>query len=698
MKKILSALSVLMLFSVTDKLALANDDNLPATEPEKTDQVIITLKEDASIHLTNSDTVSSDPAGNEQLVSVEVPDDQTVDAFIEELEKHGDVAHAEPDYLVQLSYSPNDPHASTSQYHHQKIETAQAWDKTRGSADVVIAVIDDGIDVTHPELKNQIIKPFDTVKENSSIRVGIHGTHVAGIIGSSMDNNIGGSGIAPDAKIMPINVFNGEFAYTSEIIQGIYHAVDQGADIINMSLGGYAYSSALNTAIQDAHKKGVVIIAAAGNERVENPYYPASYANVISVGSTTSLDKVSNFSNYGKYVDIAAPGSNIYSTLPKSTYGVMNGTSMAAPMVTGVAALIKGSEPALSNREIENRLYATADDLGVAGKDPFYGHGRVNARKALMIDFLPVPYVSGVFQYSTAVKGTTAALATVTVKSGNTVLAQGTADSEGRFSVTIPRQPIGTKLTVFSTTEAGTASKNKEVIVKDGIAPSIPAVNPVSSVSTSITGKAEANAKVFAYIGSQKIGEAVATAGVFTMPITKQKPGAAIAVYAVDAAKNKSRSVTVTVADKTAPAIPTVNPVKDSSLSITGKAESNAKVYAYAGKVKLGETVAKSGAYAMNITKQKAGTSIAVYAVDAANNKSTARIVKVAAASTVVVAAKYTTISGVNMRSGPSLNNSVVTIVPKGKTVTYVKKSGSWYMVKYGTKSGWIYNTFLKKS
>ncbi|MGK7376302.1 S8 family serine peptidase [Planococcus sp. 1R117A] len=695
MKKILSVMSVLMLFSASGDLAYADDENLLAKDQNETDQVIIKLKDDASISLENSVTVASDSQGNDQLVALEVPENQSVDAFIDDLEKHEDIQSVEPDYQVKLSYTLNDPSFSNLQYHHQKMETKLAWDKTRGSADVIVAVIDDGIDISHPELKTQIFNPFDTVKESSNVAAGAHGTHVAGIIGASINNGLGGAGIAPAAKIMPINVFNGSFAYTSEIIEGIYRAVEQGADIINLSLGGYAYSSAFNEAIQDAHEKGVVIIAAAGNERIEKPYYPASFANVISVASSTPLDKVSDFSNFGKNIDITAPGTSIYSTLPKGAYGLMSGTSMATPMVSGVAALIKASEPALNNIEIENRLYNSADDLGVAGKDPVYGHGRINARKALMINYLPAPYVSGVFDYSVAVKGTTEAGSTVTVKNGSAVLNTGMADSVGRFKVAIPKQEIGAQLSVFSKNGAGLVSKAKLVTVKDGIAPSVPAVNPVSSNSISITGKAEVNAKVYAYAGDKKIGETVAAKGVFAISIAKQKPGVTITVIAVDAAGNKSASKNVKVADKTAPGIPTVNPVKNNAVTITGKAESNAKVYAYAGKVKLGEATAKSGAFSIKIARQKTGTAVAVYAVDAAKNKSAAKTVKVVDAAKAAINSNYSTTANVNMRSGASTTHSVITVIPKGKSVEYVANSGSWYQVKYGTKTGWVYSSYL---
>lgn len=777
MKILLPMVSLVMLFSVSASTVYANE-GLIGEEKQETDQVIVKLKDDASISLENSASVASSPQGDDQLVSLEVPENQTVEKFIEGLEKHEDIESVEPDYLVKLDYSPNDPDIGTMQYHHRKMETKLAWDKTRGSADVIVAVIDNGIDSSHPELKTQIFRPYDTVKDSSTIAVGEHGTHVAGIIAGSIDNGIGGSGIAPTAKIMPINVFDGELAYTSEIIQGIYRAVAQGADIINLSLGGYAYSSSFNDAIQAAHKKGVLIVAAAGNENIGTPYYPASYANVISVASTTAFDKVSSFSNFGKNIDIAAPGTSIHSTLPKGTYGLMSGTSMASPMVSGVAALIKANEPALNNIEIENRIYSSADDLGVAGKDPYYGHGRLNARKALMINYLPVPYVSGVFDYSVAVKGTTQALATVTVQSGSTVLNSGIADNDGRFKIAIPKQKIGTKLTVTSKSGSGLVSKAKEVIVKDGTPPSIPTVNPVSSASisitgkaeenakvtayvsgkkigeaatakglfkiliakqkpgaiitviavdaagnksagkaikvsdktapaiptvhpvgdnaASITGKAESNAKVFAYAGTRKLGETIAKSGAYSIKIAKQKAGTAIAVYAVDAAGNKSGTKNIKVLDKTAPAIPTVHQVKNNAVAITGKAESNAKVMAYAGKVKLGETTAKSGAYSIKIAKQKTGTAIRVYAVDAAKNKSTAKTVKVVAATKTAINSNLSTTANVNMRSGASTKYQVLTVVPKGAHVEYLAKSGSWYKVKYGAKIGWVSEDYIK--
>ncbi len=630
MNKRLSALSALLVFLTVVNPVFAESNNGAEDKAGKAEQVIVKLKGNATGSIKSSEVLSSGESGADHVITIQVPTNESVDDFIEDLEKRSDVESVEPDHLVRLSYTPNDPDVAAKQYHHQNIETKKAWDKSKGASDVVVAIIDDGIDMRHPDLKNQVIYPFDTVKETAaSLPIGEHGTHVAGIIGSTMDNNIGGAGIAPNTKIMPINVFDGSLAYTSDIIQAIYYAVEKGADIINLSLGSYVYNASFNDAIQFAHKSGVVIVAAAGNEGVSTAYYPASYPNVISVGSTTSKEVKSSFSNYGEYLDIVAPGSSVYSTLPNNGYGMMSGTSMASPIVAGVAALVMAAEPALSNVEIENRLFTTADDLGNIGKDPSYGNGRVNARKALKIDFLPAPYVLAVYDYSTSVSGTTEANAAIVIKNGFSEIASGIANAEGKFKIGIPQQSAGQKLFITSTNTIGTVSNAAELIVKDGTKPAAPIVRAVSDKAITVTGNAEANAKVVAVAGSKKLGESVATKGVFAIDIAKQVAGTIISVYAVDAAGNKSVSSSITVIDKTAPAVPTVNAVGDNSGAITGKAETNAQITAFIGNQKLGEVIAENGVFSMPIAKQRAGTPILVYAIDAAGNKSAGKTIKV---------------------------------------------------------------------
>lgn len=240
-----------------------------------------------------------------------------------------------------------------------------------------------------------------------------------------------------------------------------------------------------------------------------------------------------------------------------------------------------------------------------------------------------VPSANGITDKSTNVTGIAEADSTLTVKVGTKAIGTAKASTDGKYTVSIPKQKAGTKVTVTATDDAGNTSAAKEITVRDVTAPSTPTVNAVYDHATVITGKAETNAKVYAMVGSKKIGETTAKNSAYSMKIAKQKAGTSILIYAVDVAGNKSASKTVKVIDKTAPSAPSVNTVYDYSTSITGKAETNAKVYAAVGTKTIGEATSKSGSYSMKISKQKAGTSIVVYAKDASGNKSSSRAVKV---------------------------------------------------------------------
>ncbi|MDQ0428896.1 subtilisin family serine protease [Planomicrobium stackebrandtii] len=378
MKKTISLFLVLpLLFTVFT----ANENRVFAEEGPQ--QVIVKYKENSQS--AAAEAQSANLNNETDMAALEVPAGKTAASFMQELKAKGDVEFVEPDYRIELAYTPNDPEFAKLQYHHKKVGTAAAWKQTKGSADVVVAVIDDGMDLLHAELANQFIAPYDALnKQAGTISPGFHGTHVAGLIAGSADNGIWGAGVAPHTKIMPIDVFDdGGFAYTSDLIHGIEHAIASNVDIINMSLGSYYYSKALDQAIQQAHKEGIVIVAAAGNDGTRSAHYPSSLANVISVGAVTNNDTSSLFSNKGPSIDVTAPGTEVYSSLPNNLFGPLSGTSMAAPIVSGVAALIKADQPSLSNKEIEKLIFSSSDDLGKAGRDDVYGHGRVNAKKAL---------------------------------------------------------------------------------------------------------------------------------------------------------------------------------------------------------------------------------------------------------------------------------------------------------------------------
>lgn len=265
-----------------------------------------------------------------------------------------------------------------------------------GNNDVTVAVIDTGIDRKQPDLKSRILPPYNVLDPAKQPFTDAHGTHVAGIIAAEKDNGIGGYGINPNAKILPIDVFGGQWGTTDyAIAEGILYAVSQNADVINMSLGGPVESPILEEAVKKAVDAGITIVAAAGNDYGESISYPAAYEGVISVSATNDKNKLAEFSSYGAYVDMAAPGEAIYSTmfdfLKGSTYAELSGTSMASPIVAGVASLLKSKYPDLKPHEVEAILTMTAKDLGEKGYDTKFGYGLVDPVKALQFDRKNLP-------------------------------------------------------------------------------------------------------------------------------------------------------------------------------------------------------------------------------------------------------------------------------------------------------------------
>ncbi|GAA2482527.1 S8 family peptidase [Winogradskya humida] len=300
-------------------------------------------------------------------------------------------ATVELDTRVTVADVPagSDPYRG-DQWDFTKIGVAQAWEHSTGSG-VIVAVIDTGVDATHPDLAGHILPGIDYVAgtTGTSTDPNGHGTHVAGTIAAITGNDVGISAVAPDARIMPIRALGADGSGNmADVAKGIVYAADHGADIINMSLGADEEITAMTTAITYARGKGVTVVAAAGNdgENGSPVNYPGADPGVIAVAATDSSDQVASFSNRGSYVDIAAPGVQILSTYPTgSGYATDSGTSMATPHVAAVAALIKAYRPAATPDQIEQTLEDTAVDLGVAGKDTSYGWGRVDAAAALNV-------------------------------------------------------------------------------------------------------------------------------------------------------------------------------------------------------------------------------------------------------------------------------------------------------------------------
>jgi len=298
--------------------------------------------------------------------------------------------------VVRGTYMPNDPalHDAGTTYAHTVIDAARAWEYTTGDAAVIIAVLDTGVNPHHVELIDRLAPGYDYVNDDADpADDNGHGTHVAGIIGATMDNGHGGAGLCPHCRIMPIKVLDANnMGYWSGIVAGILHAVDHGAKIINLSLGGPQQSQTVKEAIAYAHANGVLVVAAAGNSHSSDPFYPAAYPHVLAVSATDHTDGLWSLSNTGAHIDVAAPGYMIYSTSWDATaakdekhagYSFMSGTSMAAPHISGLAGLLWSQAPTRRVAQIVTLITTSATDLGEPGWDPVFGHGRINAGGAL---------------------------------------------------------------------------------------------------------------------------------------------------------------------------------------------------------------------------------------------------------------------------------------------------------------------------
>jgi subtilisin family serine protease len=280
-------------------------------------------------------------------------------------------------------FEPNDPYWGL-QWGPKKIEANWAWNKTRGSSDIIVAVVDTGVDYMHRDISaNYVALGYDWVNnDNDPWDDHWHGTHCAGIIAAVINNNYGVAGLA-QVKIMAEKVLDSSgIGYDDWVANGIIHAADSGAKIISISLGGYGYSKLLHEAVKYAYEKGVLLVAAAGNDNINVKAYPAAYEEVVAVAATDEYDDRAWFSNWGDWIELSAPGVMIYSTVPGG-FAYASGTSMACPHVSGTAALIWSVYQNATNSWIRAQLRCTTDDLGSPGFDEYYGYGRVNARKAV---------------------------------------------------------------------------------------------------------------------------------------------------------------------------------------------------------------------------------------------------------------------------------------------------------------------------
>jgi serine protease len=414
---LISLVSLLSVISYAEDFQVGQACTGSTTDRYAPDEIIVKFKNDATrqqAYKALADFGTVEISSNESLGfrELRIPAGKTVEEMVAAFSARPDVEYAEPNYIAHAFMTPNDPYYSY-QWHMPLIKMPQAWDQSTGTG-VIVAVIDCGVAYENygvyyqaPDLAGTSFVPgYDFVNNDSHPDDDCaHGTHVAGTIAQTTNNNLGVTGVAFNCSIMPVKVLNasGSGTYT-QIANGITFAADHGAQVINMSLGGSSSSSTLQNAVIYAYNKGIAIVCAAGNAGTSTPQYPAAYTQCISVSAVRYDKTYPSYSSYGSTIDICAPGGDVtvdqngdgygdgvlQQTHDGTHYGTFgyyfyDGTSMASPHVAGVAALlIAKNGGSMSPDAVRAAIQNTAEDLGPAGWDQHYGYGLVDANAALL--------------------------------------------------------------------------------------------------------------------------------------------------------------------------------------------------------------------------------------------------------------------------------------------------------------------------
>ncbi|WP_246167615.1 S8 family serine peptidase [Propionivibrio limicola] len=312
---------------------------------------------------------------------VQLPANASEKAIAALLKHNKHIKFAERDMLVKAEGTANDPYFGSA-WHLPKINAPVAWDSSQGS-NVTIAILDSGVDPSHPDLAGKLVAGWNFFDNNSNTSdVYGHGTKVAGAAAAATNNSTGVAAVATGASIMPVRVAGTDgYGSWSAIASGLTWAADHGARVANLSFYGVETSSSAVSAAQYMKSKGGLVVTSAGNYGTEATIAPSD--SMITVSATDTADVKTSWSSYGSFVDVAAPGAGIWSTVNGGSYAAVSGTSFASPVTAGVVALMMAANPGLAAAEVQKRLYASALDLGTSGFDKYYGNGRVDAAAAV---------------------------------------------------------------------------------------------------------------------------------------------------------------------------------------------------------------------------------------------------------------------------------------------------------------------------
>ncbi|MET0963188.1 MAG: S8 family serine peptidase [Noviherbaspirillum sp.] len=511
--------------------------------------------------------------GQSNLHVVDLPGNGSEKAAVERLSRNPHIKYAELDRLVSPNVVTNDPYLG-SQWALGKVGAGAAWELTQGGG-ITIAILDSGVDGSHPDLAAQMVPGFNFMDNNTDTAdVNGHGTAVAGVAAAASNNALGVAGMAGQAKIMPLRIADANaYAYYSTIAQGITYAADHGARIANCSYGGVAGSASIQSAAQYMKGRGGLVFVSAGNNGVNENITPTT--TMIAVSATDQSDNRTSWSSYGSFVSVAAPGMS-YTTSRGGAYGQWSGTSFSSPLAAGVAALMMAARPSLDSAQLEKLLFSTAVDIGAAGRDIYYGYGRVDAHAAV----------------------SAAAGSVVAVDTQPPVVAISAPLGSSTVSGVVP-------VNVGATDNVGVTRVELKV---NGATVAVDSAAPYA-LSWNSTGVANGMASLVAY-AYDEAGNVAASSAV---------------------AVNVANSVTPLIRDTTAPRLKIANPVSG-NVAVSSSAEDDSGAVGITQSIHIdGKLVAKGKgsalAYNWNSRKGSKGAhTIQATAVDAAGNASSASV------------------------------------------------------------------------
>jgi thermitase len=425
----------------------------------------------------------------------------SIEEALEWLQQFPGVRFAEPNGILYAHATPNDPYFASTQYGPQLVQADRAWEIWQPQAPVVIAIVDTGIDATHPDLTQKILRDASgivgynafTQQRADAADDHWHGTHCAGIAAAQVNNATGTAGIAgwngvagasdtTYVKLMPVKVLDSQGSGSDlTVADGILWAADHGARVISMSLGSTGTSSTMGDAVQYALDKGCVVVAAAGNNGSSSRSYPAGFPGAIAVAATDRTDRLASFSNYGSWVPVAAPGVMVVSTMPTYAtaagaplnYAYASGTSMSCPHVAGEAALLLTQNPALTNSQVAGLITANVDPYTpYLGRTLAAGGGRINVFRALQSAF-----------------GTTANLTSLTLTPKSLT---GGATSTGKVLLSAPAPAEGA-VVLLSSADAAAAVPASVTVPAGATTATFPVTTTPVTASRSVTLSANYN-------------------------------------------------------------------------------------------------------------------------------------------------------------------------------------------------------------